>query len=284
MKLRLISSVLLCCSASLLSQAEEPDSLSLRPAPGPEIADSLPSYMRPVETISIPNAVGYQWDYRADFVRSRYELYRDHLPDFSHPQMPTPGVADIASWDNGSLYASGGSVEMLGLMAIDNGQIGLTQSFGPLTLSAFASANHYASFRNLQTQFGFGGSATYRFSDRLSLTAFGEYYTGANAMNPAMAGYLNATRFGGYFSLDFNDRWGVDVGAQTERSVFNNRWETRPIVAPYYKINESLKIKVDVGGIAYGLLKNYLDGRKGNYGSPVIGPPVGGPPPVAPRR
>lgn len=186
---------------------------------------------------------------------------------------PKPGEARLASWQNGSVYATGAVQTMPGLMAINSGSINLNQNFGRLTVEAYATANKYAYFRGLQTSYGFGGALTYRFSDKVSATVFGEYHTPVRILHPAMAGYVNIPRFGGYVDYSFSDRFGVEVGAQGYRSMITQRIEAQPIVKPYFRLSKDSKIGIDFGGILYQMLKS----RHSQYNqprNPTIGPPV----------
>lgn len=186
-------------------------------------------------------------------------------------------------WDGASISASGQTVSLTGMGAIERGRLSLIQRVGPVTLTAYGSASHYGYFRGMQTAFGFGGSIDWRISPRWSLTLFGSYSTPLHPLTPGMAGYMDAPNFGGYASYDINEHWGISVGAQATRSLVTNRWEAQPIVMPYYKINDKAAIQVDVGGILYNAIKDYSESRTGHRANPTIGRPVGGPPPVAPH-
>ncbi len=190
------------------------------------------------------------------------------------------GGATLASWDGGMVYATGAVTSLQGLAGIERGRVTFLQQLGPLSVSMWGEAAKYGYFRGLTTQYGFGGSATWTFNPTLSLTVFGSYYNTNPWQSSAMAPYFASTNYGGYLGINFNDHWGVDVGAQRSFESYNNRWATRPIVAPYYKMDNGAKIQVDVGGIVYGLLENAgVIGRQNN--NPTMGPPIPmGPPPV----
>lgn len=142
----------------------------------------------------------------------------------------------------------------------------------------------YGYFNGLTTSYGIGGSLSYRINDRLSVTMFGNYYTPTGNVNPAMAGYISLPSFGGYVDYRFSERWGVKVGAQSYRTSDTGRWHTQPMVIPYYRLSEKAEIGVDVGGILYNIIRSSRGKSFQNMGNPTIPPPVGGPPPVAPRR
>ncbi len=204
------------------------------------------------------------------------------MPSFSTAGLASP---DIATWHGGSLSASSSFNSLPGMMGIESGMISLNQTIGSLSLSLWGGATHYGYFRGMQRSWDVGGSLNYRFNDRWSITLFGEYHSPLHPMTPGMAGYMGVPRFGGYASYEINDHWGISVGAQAQRSLVTNQWEAQPIVTPYYKFNDDVKIGIDVGGIIYNIAKDWIESSHGRpVGSPVIAPPRPGPPPVAPRR
>lgn len=281
--------IFLLLSASLYGKAQQEIPSVL---PGKEAGDTLPSYLKPVTTelrdsASAPRLTPEQARVLESLqvtlmMPSPFSVNEDYDRTAPTRVFTAPGFVGFTPWQNAVLHVSGASESLPGLMGIEQGTIGFSQTFGRLSLDAFASATHYGYFRGIQTSYGFGGSLSYQLTDRLSLTVFGSYYTNTHPLTPAMAGYMNASAFGGYASYDISDHWGISVGAQTTRSTVTNRWETQPIVMPYYKINKNAAIQVDVGGILYNMIRSKTGGyRRGN---PTIGPPVGGPPPVAPRK
>ena len=271
------------------AQQETPDRLPANASP----RDSLPSYLQPVGTPAMqdqPDSLkadrtGLNPDHIAS-IESTLALPSIFAPSrrtFRPSVIVTPGTAAFRLWDGSVIAASGSRSSMPGLMGIEQGRLSFVQEFGNLTLTAYASATHYGYFRGLQTAYGFGGSLRYRFNDKWSMTLFGSYSTGASPLTPAMAGYMKAPCFGGYASYEINEHWGINVGAKATRSLVTNRWEAQPIVAPYYKINGNAAIGVDVGGILYNVIQNAVERQNNSRPNPTIGPPVGGPPPVAPR-
>lgn len=193
------------------------------------------------------------------------------------------GVAPIAMWNDGMLYASGGRQSYPGMMGVESGSITLMHTSGPLTFTGSLMAEKTGYFRGLQTIYGVGGSVEWRMSDALSLTVFGSYYGNSRYLGPAMSPFLPTTNFGGYMSVHFNEHWGVDVGAQSVYNPATGRRELRPIGAPFYKLDNGVKLGVDVGGIVYELMRNASLRSNGgrNRGNNIIGPPIPmGPPPV----
>lgn len=246
-------------------------------------ADSVPSFMIPAGEPEAPSFIGNP------VVMSQYLL---GLPEGGfvrrYAEFPTFTAQLKQPYAGGDVgfYGTGGIMSMPGMMAVETGRLNLSRQLGAARLTLWGEASKYGVFRGLQTQYGFGGIVDFRLSARLSLTAYGSYYTNVHAVTPGMAGFMNSSRIGGYVSYDISDRWGVSVGAETTRSIVTNNWQTRPIVMPYYKVNKDVKIGVDIGGILYEVAKSYIDSRDARRRGPgVIGPMrAGGPPPVAPRR
>lgn len=182
--------------------------------------------------------------------------------------------ATVSAWNGGRIYLTGGTETFPGLMAIEAGSINVEQSFGNFSLNIFGSATKYGYFNGLKTSYGFGAEATYRFSERVSATIFASYYSPALLLNPAMAGYVKVPNFGGYLDFSISSRFGVQVGAQSYRSLMSNRWEAQPIVKPYVKISEKAAIGVDVGSIIYNVLKSNTGNSSWGSQNPTMGPPV----------
>lgn len=174
----------------------------------------------------------------------------------------TPGQARPFSWHNGEVVAEGKIQSFYGLMQIESGTIGISQSFGKFSLYAGAIANKYGYYNGLHTQYGVNGILSYQLAPRLTLTAFGEYYFGqppymsnGMPMPPAMAGFYARSNFGGYIDYQINERFGVEAGAQAVQQLGTNRYEAEPIVTPYVKLGKKVKIGLPVGQILYHILR-----------------------------
>lgn len=178
----------------------------------------------------------------------------------------------VASWRNGGVVAAASATSYPGMMAVESATLGIVQQAGNFTFTAYGGASKYGYFRGLSTQWRFGGSARWQFSQRVGVTLFGSYATGAYrpGMAPGVAEMLDMPSFGGYFSWDITDRFGIDMGAAAHRTNLS-QWEVRPIFAPYYKVGDA-KLSVDVGGIVYELLRGAHEGP-GNRHNPSFAPP-----------
>ena len=110
--------------------------------------------------------------------------------------------------------------------------------------------------------FGTSGAVIYRPNEKLSFRAFGSYA-------PASAYGFQMSSFGGTIGYEFNDRWGMEVGAERIYDPMRRSWDTRPIAIPYYKFNKT-KIGLDVGGILYEIIRSAKFKNQG--GNPTIMP------------
>ena len=240
------------------SQVEMRDSLSI----GHKQHDSIS-----LQTLVKPDSAGfvhrpeYNYTYSPNISLFPYRIAQPrelHIP----PQQFTPGYARLFYWSTGAIIASGGTRSFPGLMQIDNGTLGINQSFGNFTFYVGGAVNKYGYFNGLHTQYGLNSTLTYLFSPRLSATLFGDYYFGqpprmANGMpmQPSMIGYYGRSTFGVSFDYQINEHWGVETGVQTVQQVGTHRYEAEPIVTPYYKISKKVAIGLPVGQILYHILK-----------------------------
>ena len=109
------------------------------------------------------------------------------------------------------------------------------------------------------------GQMHYRLNDRLSLNLFGSYDTG-NPYN------LYGRQWGGTLDWQIAPRFGIEGGVRRSFDAVTGRWETLPIVAPYYNINSKLHLQIDIGPLIHKLLRDANYGREGR-GNPTIAPP-----------
>lgn len=181
------------------------------------------------------------------------------------PSFSYSAAASIAAWDNGYFYGESSMIAMPGLLGHEHGGLFFRQQFGNLTLAGGVTADKYGVYRGLHTVYGVSGLGTYRFNDALSLTVFGAYYNQNPFVSFAAMPYMASMNYGAYLSVNFDEHWGVDLGAQGMYDTYYRRWTAAPIVRPYYKLGQDVKIGVDVGGIVHGILRETVfDGRGGN--------------------
>ena len=215
--------------------------------------------LSPEVLLNIENqAQGNMMNY-SDSVLNDQELYN------ATPLLPnvclTPERSGLYIWNNGGIFISGRTVVYPGLMTVDNGALGLYQSFGNLNFSLGATANKYGWYQGLSTQYGLNGNLNYHFTPQLSATIYAIYYLSkppfmANGMPmpPSMLGYYGYTRFGGYVDYKVNERIGVQFGGQIVKRTYSNRYEAEPIATPYIMVGRKKKIGIGlpVGQILQG--------------------------------
>ncbi|MGN0213359.1 MAG: hypothetical protein ACI4AH_00945 [Muribaculaceae bacterium] len=128
----------------------------------------------------------------------------------------------------------------------------VTQNFGEhWQVSTGATFQKYAVPWNAYNTFSFNGSLMYTLNRNISVSAFGLYesspFFSRNSTNRA------SLLYGGYMTLKTdNDKWGVDVGAQTYRDPATGQSATLPIFRPFYNLNGQ-KLGFDLGGLLYQL-------------------------------
>lgn len=109
------------------------------------------------------------------------------------------------------------------------------------------------------------GQMQYRLNDRLTLKLFGSYDTG----NPYNS---NGRQWGGTLDWQIAPRFGVEGGVRRSFDAVTGRWETLPVVAPYYNVNGKFRLQFDTGPLIHKLLREAIYGREGR-GNPTIAPP-----------
>lgn len=167
--------------------------------------------------------------------------------------------------ENAQFVATGDIRDRPGLMQMHSGTIGINQNMGNFSLYMGAVANKYGYFNGLNTQYGVSGNLKYQISPKLSFTGFGTYYFGhpnGFPLLPAMIGYYGVSNFGGYMSYQFNETFGVDVGARTVQQFGTNRYRIEPIVTPTIKVGK-VKFGIPVGQILYDVIRSQVEQR--NY-------------------
>ena len=106
---------------------------------------------------------------------------------------------------------------------------------------------------------------SYRLTEQLTLHLFGSYDTG-NPYNPY------GRQWGGSIDWRISPRFGLEGGVRRSYNAVTGRWETLPIVAPYYKINGKFRLQIDTGPLIQQLIRGAVYGNEGR-GNPTIAPP-----------
>ena len=197
----------------------------------------------------------------------KYKSYSDStvlIPSLSF----MPGQSNLYSWRNGSITATGAQTDMPGLMHIDNGAIGIFQSYENINLYVGVEANKYGFYQGVHTQYGITGNLSYILSHHLSFTAYGTYYfgvpptlNGGLPMSAAMLGYYQRSTLGGYINYRINERTGVLVGGQAVQQTGTHKYQLEPIVTPYFKVGKVV-IGLPVGQMLNGIIREQNEKKR----------------------
>lgn len=193
-----------------------------------------------------------------------------HLPYQLNPSLlfrgdyNTNGV--LHQFSNGVLFGHGGQTSVPGIGRFNDASLGYQHAFGDrLTFQASVNSMKVNMSHITGQTFSTSGSFMYRASDRLAFKVFGSYNIG-NSYG------MSTNSYGATMVLDMSDRFGVEVGAQRYYNTMSSRWETVPIVIPYYNFDK-FKLGLDVGGILYEILRGAMFGKEDWSGGPTIAPP-----------
>ncbi|MBR6286987.1 MAG: hypothetical protein IKR18_08395 [Bacteroidaceae bacterium] len=223
---------------------------------------------------------------KADSLSSSYTFSNtaSNLTPFGVGSAPATGhtfsydfsnAGQIASWRSGHLYGMNSQVYNPMFGTIANVGVGAVQRLGDhWTFNANLQVNKYSLSQRFNT-FGLSGSATYKASDNIGFTVFGNYES-SPFFSPR--GGLHALGdVGGFMSVKTNNgKWGLDVGARAYYDPISGRWHNLPIVMPYYNLNGQ-KLGFDLGGLLYQIFRSASQSSGGHHQGPPV-PPGGGTP------
>lgn len=164
------------------------------------------------------------------------------------------------------LFGSGGQTSVPGIGRFNNASLGYQHAFNQrLTLQFGVDAMKINMIHSTGQAFSTSGALRYQASDRVAFKVFGSYAIG-NTYG------MDTHRYGATMSLDMSERFGMEVGVQRYYDAYRGRWETVPVVIPYYNFDK-FKLSLDVGGILYEILRNTVFDNRGGSGGATIAPP-----------
>lgn len=207
-----------------------------------------------------------------------------YTPAAHHPfanDFSSSGV--LTSWKEGALIGGSSRETMPGLLSVQNASLGVMQNAGRFTFTAGVTADRYLLMKGVRTSFGVNGSMTYNFSDNVSATIFGRYYTNQRYYSMAAMPYMGSSAYGGYLTL-MGERLGVDLGVERVYDPYSMRWVTSPIITPKIKIGEKFMLDLPVGWLVKSIIEEKVF-KKGSNAGPTImpmKPDLPGPIPFAP--
>lgn len=176
----------------------------------------------------------------------------------------TSGV--LRQFPHGMLFGSGGQTSVPGIGRFNNASLGYQHAFNQrVTLQLGVDAMKINMIHSTGQAFSTSGALRYQASDRVAFKVFGSYAIG-NTYG------MDTHRYGATMSLDMSERFGMEVGVQRYYDAYRGRWETVPVVIPYYNFDK-FKLSLDVGGILYEILRNTVFDNRGGSGGATIAPP-----------
>lgn len=166
----------------------------------------------------------------------------------------------------GAIIGSGSQDNLIGLGVLNSASIGYMHQFNPrLKMEWNVNTTKFSSPGYFNQSVGLSGNLRYKLADRLTLNTFGSY---DKDLSTKFAVY----NFGASVEMDATEKFGLEAGAQTFYDNWSRRWQTMPIVRPYYKISDDCKIGFDFGPIIKDAIQNAVMKGGNNYG-PTIMPP-----------
>lgn len=147
----------------------------------------------------------------------------------------------IKSFRHGTLTGAGKQENLPGLGTFNVADISYIHSFNSrIAIQVNLNAAKFNSYFHPDQFFGAGMILSYKLRDNLSFNAFGNYSAGQ---------HFNFSSYGAYLSIDVTERFGTDLGIQRYFDPMQKRWNTVPIIAPYYKFSNKVQIGMDFGGV-----------------------------------
>lgn len=161
----------------------------------------------------------------------------------------------IASWYDGYVTGMSGKSTAPMLGSVRWAGATATQNFGEhWQVMLGATAQKYNLPALAYNTYSFNGQVMYTLNRNVGVSVFGQYesspfFSHAGNVRPSML-------YGGYLTLKTNnDKWGVDMGAQTYRDPVTGRGATVPIFRPFYNLNGQ-KLGIDLGGLLYQIFES----------------------------
>ena len=179
----------------------------------------------------------------------------------------TGGV--IGRVGGGYFTASGAQTTVPGIGRYNVAEVGYQRQLNErlhLSLTVGAIKMNAAHFTG--QSFGTSGMLYYQAQDRLYFRAFG-------SVDYGNFGGFTSYSYGGTMGFDVTDRFGMELGVERYYNPAMGRWETRPIVTPYYNFDH-FKLQIDVGPIIYEVIRGLIQKDDHRRGGPTIMPDVPG--------
>ncbi len=170
---------------------------------------------------------------------------------------------------NGYFYGTSSVADYPGMMNVRSTSGVLQYNVRKVSFSLQMMANRYSFFRSVKSQYGVAANFTYAFSPNVSMTVFGQYFNVNPYFSMGTFPYIPTSRYGGYVTL-WNNRWGIDLGAERRYDSFRRTWNFVPIITPKYKISKRITLELPVGDLSKYMIERLVKG--GRRQGPMILP------------
>lgn len=193
-----------------------------------------------------------------------------YLPYYIHPSLPFRGDYQtsgmLKQFSRGAVFGSGGQTSLPGIGRFNEASLNYFLPLNDkLSLELGIDAMKINMTRFAGQTFSTSGALIYRPSDHVAFKAFGSYDIG-NSYG------MSTHRYGATVAFDMSERFSMEVGAQRYYNAMRGRWETVPIVIPYYRFKK-MTLGLDVGGLIYEILRETIFDKRGGGGGPTVAPP-----------
>lgn len=160
-------------------------------------------------------------------------------------------VGALKQTNKGAITGSGSQTNLIGLGTINQVSFGYSHNFNN-KLSTYIGVNtiKFSMPFAINQAIGVSGLFLYTPQENIRFKIFGNY---SISSYPGMQTF----QYGGSMAIDISERFGTEIGVQRYFNPVQKRWETIPIVVPYYKF-DNFTLGIDVGGILYEILYHLI--------------------------
>ena len=157
----------------------------------------------------------------------------------------------IKQFDRGALVGAGRQTNLLNLGKINTARIAYHHQFNNrLQLKAGIGTTVFSGYKVTNQSIDLAGLLSYKLYEKLTFHTFGSY-------SKSISTNFESYQYGASMSYDITDKFGMEVGAQRYYNSAVNKWDTAPIIAPYYKLKK-VNLGMDFGGVAKEVIRGLI--------------------------
>lgn len=157
----------------------------------------------------------------------------------------------IKQFDRGALVGAGRQTNLLNVGKVNIAKFAYYHQFNDrLLMNTGIGTTVFSGYKFTNQSIDLSGLLSYKLQDKLTFHTFGSY-------SQSISSNFKSYQYGASMSYDITDKFGVELGAQRYYNSAINRWETDPIIVPYYKFNK-VNIGMDFGGITKEVIRGLI--------------------------